>query len=62
LTDTRQSRADNFARTLKEASLTTCNVRAKLPAGLHWRGIDPEPRLGYAYSSFPLRRRRERLM
>lgn len=36
-----------MARTLKEASLTTRNARTKLPAGLHWRSIDPETHLGY---------------
>lgn len=36
-----------MAKTLKEAPLTTRNARAKLPAGLHWRGIDTEVHLGY---------------
>ncbi len=36
-----------MARTLKETSLTTRTARAKLPIGLHWRGIDPETHLGY---------------
>lgn len=36
-----------MAKTLKEAQLTTRNARAKLPAGLHWRGIDAEVHLGY---------------
>lgn len=36
-----------MAKTLKEASITTANARAKLPAGLHWKGIDPEVHLGY---------------
>lgn len=36
-----------MARTLKEAPLTTRSARAKLPVGLHWRGIDPETHLGY---------------
>lgn len=47
LTDIRRFREDDMARTLKEASLTTRNARAKLPAGIHWRGIDPETHLGY---------------
>jgi len=34
-------------KTLKEAPITTRNARARLPAGLHWRGIDPETHLGY---------------
>lgn len=36
-----------MAKTLIEAPLTTRNVRASLPAGLHWRRIDPETHLGY---------------
>lgn len=36
-----------MAKTLKEAAITTRNARAKLAAGLHWRGIDPEVHLGY---------------
>jgi integrase len=36
-----------MAKTLKEAPITTANARAKLPSGLHWRGIDPEIHLGY---------------
>lgn len=36
-----------MAKTLKEAPITTRNARARLPAGLHWRGIDPETHLGY---------------
>ena len=36
-----------MAKTLKEAPITTANARAKLPAGLHWKGIDPEVHLGY---------------
>jgi integrase len=36
-----------LAKTLKEAPITTRNARARLPAGLHWRGIDPETHLGY---------------
>lgn len=36
-----------MAKTLKEAPITTRNARAKLAAGLHWRGIDPEVHLGY---------------
>jgi hypothetical protein len=35
------------ARTLNEAPITSRNARAGLPAGLHWRGIDPETHLGY---------------
>jgi hypothetical protein len=35
------------AKTLKETPITTRNARARLPAGLHWRGIDPETHLGY---------------
>jgi integrase len=35
------------AKTLKEAPITTRNARARLLAGLHWRGIDPETHLGY---------------
>lgn len=36
-----------MAKTLTEAPITTRNARARLPAGLHWRGIDPETHLGY---------------
>ena len=36
-----------MAKTLKEAPITTRNARARLPPGLHWRGIDPETHLGY---------------
>lgn len=36
-----------MAKTLKEVPLTTRSARAKLPIGLHWRGIDPETHLGY---------------
>ncbi|MGY4467331.1 integrase [Bradyrhizobium sp. LB9.1b] len=36
-----------MAKTLNEAPITTRNARARLPAGLHWRGIDPETHLGY---------------
>jgi integrase len=36
-----------MAKTLKEAPITTANARTKLPAGLYWRGIDPEVHLGY---------------
>jgi integrase len=36
-----------MAKTLKEAPITTANARGKLPAGLHWKGIDPEVHLGY---------------
>src|SRR4051794_3245142 len=35
------------AKTLNEAPITTRNARARLPAGVHWRGIDPETHLGY---------------
>ena len=36
-----------MAKTLTEAQVTTSSARAKLPAGLHFRGIDPEVHLGY---------------
>lgn len=36
-----------MAKTLTEAALTTRNARASLPAGVHWRGLDPEVHLGY---------------
>jgi integrase len=36
-----------LSKTLKEAALTTRNARKALPAGVHWRGIDPEIHLGY---------------
>ena len=36
-----------MAKTLNEAPITTRNARARLPAGLHWRGIDPDTHLGY---------------
>ena len=37
-----------MARTLTESALLTGrNARAKLPAGVHWRSIDPETHLGY---------------
>ncbi|WP_417309856.1 tyrosine-type recombinase/integrase [Devosia sp.] len=36
-----------MAKTLNEAAITTRNAREKLPAGVHWRGIDPEVHLGY---------------
>ena len=36
-----------MAKTLKEAPITTANARAKLSAGLHWRSLDPDVRLGY---------------
>lgn len=32
---------------LREAKLTTKSARAALPAGLHWRSIDPDIHLGY---------------
>lgn len=36
-----------MAKTLKEAAITTRNARSRLPAGVHWKGIDPEVHLGY---------------
>ena len=36
-----------MAKTLTEAKVTTRNARAQLPAGLHFKGIDPEVHLGY---------------
>lgn len=36
-----------MVRMLKEAPLTTRNARAKLPEGLHWRGIDQQVHLGF---------------
>lgn len=36
-----------MAKTLKEAAITTRNARERLPAGVHWRGIDPDVHLGY---------------
>lgn len=36
-----------MAKTLTEAKITTREQRKKLPAGIHWRGIDPEVHLGY---------------
>ncbi|MBL8599768.1 MAG: tyrosine-type recombinase/integrase [Devosia sp.] len=36
-----------MAKTLKEAAVTTRNARLALPAGVHWRGIDPDVHLGY---------------
>ena len=36
-----------MSKTLNEAPITTRNARARLPPGLHWRGIDPETHLGY---------------
>ena len=36
-----------MAKTLTEAQITTRAARTKLPAGLHFRGIDPEVHLGY---------------
>jgi integrase len=36
-----------MAKTLTEAALTTRNARSKLPAGLHYKAIDPEVHLGY---------------
>jgi len=37
----------SVSKTLKEVPITTRNARARLPLGLHWRGIDPETHLGY---------------
>lgn len=36
-----------MAKVLSEAPLTTRSARAKLPAGVHFRGIDPDVHLGY---------------
>lgn len=36
-----------MAKTLIEAKITTREQRKKLPAGIHWRGIDPDVHLGY---------------
>ncbi len=36
-----------MAKTLKEAPLTTRAARAKLPEGVHWRGVDTQVHLGY---------------
>lgn len=36
-----------MAKPLSEAPLTTRNARARLSAGLYWRGIDPQTHLGY---------------
>ncbi len=36
-----------MSKTLNEAAITTRNARSKLPAGLHFKGIDPEVHLGY---------------
>ncbi len=36
-----------MGRTVADAPTTTRNSRAKLPAGLHWRTLDPEVHLGY---------------
>jgi integrase len=46
-TDIRRPWSNAVARTLNEAPITSRNARAGLPAGLHWRGIDPETHLGY---------------
>lgn len=48
LTDIRRFGGMGMAKTLKEVPLTTRSARAKLPVGLHWRGIDPETHLGYS--------------
>src|SRR5690606_35844635 len=40
-------KAERMAKTLNEAAITTRNARSKLPAGLHFKGIDPEVHLGY---------------
>lgn len=39
-----------MAKTLQESSVTTRAARSKLPAGLHWRGIDSGIHLGYRRS------------
>ena len=39
-----------MAKTLTEAQVTTRNARSKLPAGLHFKGVDPEVHLGYRKS------------
>ena len=39
-----------MAKTLTEAQVTTRSARAKLPAGLHFKGVDPEVHLGYRKS------------
>lgn len=36
-----------MAKTLKETAITTANARRKLPAGVHWKGVDPDVHLGY---------------
>ncbi|PWR21684.1 tyrosine-type recombinase/integrase [Zavarzinia compransoris] len=36
-----------MTKTLSEAAITTREARKRLPAGAHWRGIDPEVHLGY---------------
>lgn len=36
-----------MSQTLKESQLTTRSARLALPAGTHWRGIDPDTHLGY---------------
>jgi len=36
-----------MGRQLREAAITTRHARSGLPAGLHWRSIDPDIHLGY---------------
>lgn len=36
-----------MAKTLGDARITTPNARAKLPAGTHWRRLDPDVHIGY---------------
>lgn len=36
-----------MTKVLSEAAITTRAARAKLEAGLHWRGVDPDVHLGY---------------
>ncbi|UGX86180.1 tyrosine-type recombinase/integrase [Phyllobacterium meliloti] len=36
-----------MSRTLNEATISTRNARAKLDAGMHWRGLDSDVHLGY---------------
>lgn len=36
-----------MTKVLSEAAITTRAARAKLGAGLHWRGVDPDVHLGY---------------
>ena len=39
-----------MAKSLKETSLSTRSARARLSAGVYWRGIDPDVHLGYRRS------------